>query len=169
MAIVNCILSDMPLLQHFYDVAREYQQAKSLRHWKAFDPVLLQKEIEEKRHWKITEGDTIACIFMTAYDDPYIWGERNKDPSVYIHRIVTHPDWRGKNYTGKIIDWARAHGKIHNKKFIRMDTWGDNPKLIDYYINCGFTYLETLSPETTANLPAHYSCISLALFEISID
>lgn len=166
---MNCIADDMPLLFEFYDIAREYQKAHSNRHWQTFDPVLVRQEIEEQRQWKILEGDRVACVFMTAYEDPYIWGEKNKDPAMYIHRIVTHSAFRGKNYTMKIIEWAKEHGKKMGKQFIRMDTWGDNPKLIDYYTKCGFTYLETVTPTTTTNLPPHYSCISLSLFEIKID
>ncbi|MBC7874581.1 MAG: GNAT family N-acetyltransferase [Ferruginibacter sp.] len=168
MPIINCTLADLPLMLEFYDLATEYQKQKSNRHWQAFDTALIEKEIRDNRQWKIYEGDRIACIFMTAYNDPFIWGERNKDPAVYIHRIVTHPDWRGNNYTGKIISWSKEHGKSLGKKFIRMDTWGDNPKLNDYYVQCGFKFLEIITPEATENLPAHYSCISLSLFEISI-
>jgi GNAT superfamily N-acetyltransferase len=169
MKIVNCTPEDIPLMQEFYDIAREYQKSKNMRHWLQFDEALLTVEINEQRQWKIMEGETVACIFMTAYQDPFIWGERDKDPSVYIHRIVTHPDWHGRNYTRKIIDWAKEHAKSKDKKFLRMDTWGDNPKLIDYYTGCGFNYIETLTPESTANLPAHYSCISLSLFQIDLD
>ena len=169
MQIVNCEITDIPQMQEYYDIAREFQKSIKMRHWLSFDEALLTKEINEKRQWKILEEDEMACIFMTAYEDPYIWGEKNSDPSVYIHRIVTHTKWRGHNYTVKIIDWAKAHAKALEKKFLRMDTWGDNAKLIDYYINCGFNYVETLTPESTANLPAHYSCISLSLFEIKVE
>jgi GNAT superfamily N-acetyltransferase len=168
MQILNCEVKDIAVMQELYDFAREFQKSKGMRHWLNFEEELLMKEIAEKRQWKIMEGDTIACIFMTAYQDPYIWGEKDKDPSVYIHRIVTDPRWRGNNYTSKIIEWAKTHARSMGKRFLRMDTWGDNPKLIDYYVNCGFNYIETLTPESTANLPAHYSCISLSLFEIEL-
>lgn len=169
MPIVNCTIADIPLMLTFYDRARDLQKEKSNHHWLSFDPALLKIEIEENRQWKILEGNEMACIFMTAFDDPYIWGERNNDPSIYIHRIITHPGYRGNNYTQKIIDWAKEQGRKLGKKFIRMDTWGDNQKLIDYYTGCGFHYLETVTPESTTDLPPHYSCISLSLFEIEID
>ncbi len=168
MQITNCTIADIQLMLTFYDMARDLQQEKSIRHWQSFDPTMLKTEIEERRQWKILEGDAIACIFMTVYNDPYIWGERNNDPSIYIHRIATHRDYRGNNYTLKIIDWAKEQGRTLGKKFIRMDTWGDNPKLINYYVKCGFTLLEIITPESTGNLPAHYSCISLALLEIPV-
>jgi ribosomal protein S18 acetylase RimI-like enzyme len=169
MQIVNSTVADMPALFEFYDIAREYQRKNSNHSWQAFDPVMLEQEINEKRQWKMMDGDTIACIFMTAYQDPFIWGERDKDPSVYLHRIVTNPDFRGQRLVEKIIEWTKEHGKQMGKQFIRMDTWGDNPKLIEYYQQCGFRFLEIITPESTENLPPHYSCISLSLFEITIE
>lgn len=169
MQFLNCIEEDIPAMQQLYDIAREFQKEKSNWHWLSFENALLKKEIEEKRQWKIMEDGKITCIFMTLYDDPYIWGERNKDPSIYIHRIVTHPDFRGKNYTIKIINWAKEQAKKLNKHFIRMDTWGENNKLRDYYVKCGFTFLETITPQSTENLPTHYTCISLSLLEIKLD
>jgi len=169
MQIINSTIADIPIMLDLYDIAREYQKERSLRHWLSFDPALIQTEIEEHRQWKILEEDAIVCIFMTAFDDPFIWGDRNKYPSVYIHRIVTHPAFRGNNYTIKIIDWAKDHGKQLGKKFIRMDTWGDNPKLLGYYVKCGFTFLEIVTPEASPDLPPHYDGISLSLLEIKIE
>lgn len=169
MQIINCTIADIPMMLSLYDAAREYQKEKSNRHWQSFDPAMIKIEIEERRQWKIVDNGTIVCIFLAVYDDPFIWGVRNNDPSVYIHRIVTHPNHHGNNYTGKIIDWAKEQGRRLDKKFIRMDTWGDNPKLIDYYKKCGFTFLEIITPDTTGGLPDYYSCISLSLFEIKID
>ncbi|NOT51836.1 MAG: GNAT family N-acetyltransferase [Chitinophagaceae bacterium] len=168
MQIINSTLADKDFILDMYNIAIEYQKARSLRSWLPFDPAMVEEEIGQKKQWKIVDGDTIVCIFLTAYEDPFIWGEKNKDPSVYIHRIVTHPDFHGNNYTMKIIEWAKQHAKENGKQFLRMDTWGDNPRLIDYYINCGFNYIETLTPENTKHLPKHYSCISLSLFEIEV-
>lgn len=168
MTIVNCELDDIPFMIEQYDLAREYQKQRSNRHWQSFDRALIKKEIEEKRQWKIIIDDSIACIFMIAYDDPGIWGEKNADPAVYIHRIVTHPDHHGKGLTKNIIAWAKEHARQSGKKYLRMDTWGDNPKLIKYYSDCGFKLLEIVTPENTADLPPHYSCISLSLFEMKV-
>src|SRR5688572_13438475 len=169
MLIINCVTGDIPMLYNLYESAIAYQKERSLRHWGKFERSLLEQEISEHRQWKIMEGEEIACIFMIAYDDPYIWGERNADPAIYIHRIVTNPLFRGRHYMNHIIEWAHQHAKSNNKKFIRMDTWGDNPKLNDYYINCGFKPLGIVTPETTENLPKHYSCISLSLLEIELE
>jgi len=169
MRIINCTEADIPFMLEQYDLAREYQQQRSNRYWQGFDRALIQREIEEKRQWKIVIDGTIACIFMIAYEDPNIWKEKSADPAIYIHRIVTHPEHHGKGLTKNIIAWAKEHAKQNGKKYLRMDTWGDNPKLNDYYSQCGFTLLEIVTPENTEDLPPHYSCISLSLFEMEVE
>src|SRR5690349_15802615 len=141
MVFLNSTVTDIPKLYELYDSAIAYQKERSLRHWGKFEQALLEKEIAEKRQWKIMEGNEIACIFMIAYEDPYIWGERNNDPSIYIHRIVTNPAFRGRQYMRSIVEWAKEHAKATGKRFVRMDTWGDNKKLTDYYIGYGFKLL----------------------------
>ena len=169
MYIINCTPADINTLLQLYQWGKEYQQKKSNQNWGNFDRVGLAQEIEEKRLWKIVENNTIVCVFLTANSDPHIWGEKNNDPAIYLHRIVTHPAYRGNGYTNKIIAWAKKIGKKSGKKFIRIDTWHDNQKLIDFYTRCGFTFRGIIKPEITDRLPEHYRGISLCLFEIVIE
>lgn len=169
MKILNSSPEDIEEIFKLYDAAVEYQKTKSNKHWLPFDRKLIETEIEGKRQWKIIVDGEIACIFATAYDDPLIWGERSREPAVYIHRIVTNPQFRGNNYVSEIVNWARDFGKENDKKFIRMDTWGDNEKLKDYYIKCGFDFLGVIAPTEIEKLPKHYEGITLSLFEIRID
>jgi ribosomal protein S18 acetylase RimI-like enzyme len=138
MRILNSNISDMDTIFMLYDEAVAFQKTKFDKHWLAFDRAMVEKEIEEKRQWKIMEGDDVACIFAITYSDPFIWQERNDDPAVYIHRIVTNPAYRGGQYVKIIVEWAREHAAENNKMYVRMDTWGDNQALIDYYSSCGF-------------------------------
>lgn len=166
--ILNSSPGDIDIIFSLYDDAVTYQKTKFDKHWLPFDRSMVQKEIEEGRQWKIMEGNDVACVFAIAYDDPFIWAEKNADPAIYIHRIVTSPLFKGRNYVKKIIEWAREHAVQTNKKFIRMDTWGDNEELISYYIKCGFDFLGTITPKATEQLPKHYSSIYLGLFEIKL-
>ena len=167
-AIFKSEPADINTIFSLYDDAVAYQKTKFNKHWLPFDRRMVEQEIAEGRQWKITEGDHVACVFAIAYEDPYIWAEKNADPAIYLHRIVTHSAFRGGGYVQKIIAWARHHATQHNKKFIRMDTWGDNHELINYYVSCGFNFLGTITPQATENLPKHYSSIFLSLFEIEI-
>ncbi len=160
---------DIPAIFSFYEMATEFQKTKFHKHWLPFDRELVKKEIEDCRQWKILEEHEIACIFAIAYEDPFIWKEENSDPAVYIHRIVTHNKFRGKGYVKQIIEWAKQHAAAKQKRFLRMDTWGDNETLINYYIACGFKFLGVRIPDSTDQLPKHYSAINLAFFEIDLQ
>lgn len=169
MEFLNSNLEDFDEIFRLYDLAIDFQKTKFDKTWLPFDKKLIEREIAENRHWKIIIDGEIACIFSIAFSDPLIWKEKNDAPAIYIHRIVTNPDFRGNKFVPKIVDWARVYTKLIGKQFIRMDTWGDNQKLIDYYVVCGFEFLGVITPTKTAELPKHYEGITLSLFEINLE
>lgn len=161
--------NDIDRIFELYDDAIAYQKTVFKKHWQGFERSLIEREIQDGRQWKIIiEGQT-ACIFAIDFNDPLIWKEKDADPSIYIHRIVTNPEFRGYHFVNIIIEWAKEYGAKKEKRYIRLDTWGDNPKLIAYYERCGFNYLGNIVPEASAVLPKHYENIILALFEIEIQ
>jgi ribosomal protein S18 acetylase RimI-like enzyme len=169
MEILNSTLDDIDTIYQIYDSAVAYQKANFHRHWYTFSRQILEAEINEKRHWKMIEGDTTGCIFSVTYTDPYIWFEKDNDVSIYIHRIAVNGQARGAGFVPHIIAWAKQHAKNTGKKYIRIDTFCDNTKLIDYYLKCGFEYVGVVKPEITADSPPHYVGIELGLFEIVVE
>lgn len=159
---------DLAIIFDFYAAAIAHQKKVFNKHWQGFDKDMIVREIAEQRQWKILSGEDVVCIFAIDFNDAAIWREKDKDPSIYLHRIVTHPEFRGNNYVIEIMKWAIAFGSVKDKKYVRMDTWGDNPKLIAYYTKCGFEHVGIVTPDKNADLPKHYNSISLALFEILI-
>ena len=160
---------DLKAIFELYDAAIAHQKAVSNMHWLPFDTKMVNAEIAEGRQWKIMIDEQIACVFATAYTDPAIWGGKDKEPSVYLHRIATNPDFRGQNLVGAIVEWSKQHGKAMGKKFVRLDTWAENLKLKEVYVRNGFTFLGIVAPANPAALPSHYSGISLGLFEIALN
>jgi ribosomal protein S18 acetylase RimI-like enzyme len=167
MQFTNSTLQDFDRIFEFYDAAIEHQKQVFDKHWKGFDTELVTQEINENRQWKIIVDGQIACIFAITFDDPSIWGERDQNDAIYIHRIVTHPGFRGRGFVTHITHWSQEYARSLDKKYVRMDTWGDNQKLIDYYQKCGFNFLGIITPDP-AGLPKHYNGITLSLFEIEI-
>lgn len=138
-------------------------------HWLPFDRQMVQTEILENRQWKIMVDAQVACVFVTAYTDPAIWGGKDSVPSVYIHRIVTNPQFRGRNFVGAIVEWAKGHGKAMGKQLVRLDTWAENLKLKELYLRNGFKFLGNAAPAEPTALPSHYSGIVLGFYELEID
>ena len=169
MQILNSTVSDIDEIFKLYNMATALQKTiPSATVWPEFDRGLIETEISENRQWKIVIEQQIVCVFATTFSDPQIWEERNIDPSVYIHRIATHSDFRGKNFVKTIVQWAKAYGKQHDKKFVRLDTIGGNDSLINYYQKSGFTYLGLSLLKNTDQLPSHYHNVLISLFEITI-
>lgn len=166
--IKNSTKKDTEEIFRLYKIATDFQKTRFTVHWPEFERELVEREIDEKRQWKLEIDDRIACVWATTFDDPQIWEERNTDPSVYIHRIATNPDFRGQNLVEKIISWAKVYATESDKKFIRMDTVGENTRLIAYYGTCGFEYLGPLKLRNTVGLPAHYDNATVSLFEIKL-
>ena len=168
MNIYNSQIEDIDRIFELYEIATNFQNKKSMVAWPKFKRELVQKEISENRQWKLIIDQQIACVWATTFDDPQIWEERNEDPSVYIHRIATNPDFRGQNLVEQIVKWVKIFAIENQKQFIRMDTVGDNPGLINHYTKCGFDFLGLLKLKHTEGLPAHYHNATVSLFQLAV-
>jgi GNAT superfamily N-acetyltransferase len=169
MKIENSTNRDITEIFRLYKAATDFQKTKYIMHWPKFELSLIEKEIEENRQWKITINGQVACIWATTFDDPQIWEEKNIDPAVYIHRIATNPGFRGQNLVSTIIEWAEDHAKENGKRFVRLDTVGENEGLISHYQKFGFNYLGLYNLNNTDQLPAHYHNTPVSLFELQIE
>jgi ribosomal protein S18 acetylase RimI-like enzyme len=169
MEIKNCKEEDINEIFSLYRIATDFQKTRFTSHWPEFERNLVETEIAENRQWKIVIDSKIACVWATTFNDPQIWEDRNNDPAIYIHRIATSHEFRALNLVGQIVEWAEQHALDHNKKFIRMDTVGDNPGLIGYYSKCGFDFLGLLKLKDTEGLPTHYENATVSLFQIKLN
>ena len=170
MEIKNSTKDDIHEIFRLYEVATEFQKTKKFAvHWPAFEKQLIEIEIAENRQWQMMIGSKVACVWATCFTDPQIWEERNEDPAVYIHRIASNPDFRGQNLIKHIVNWASGFAKNNNKKYIRMDTVGDNPGLIKHYTKFGFDFLGLQKLKSTIGLPAHYDNATVCLFQMTLS
>ncbi|MFB6456357.1 GNAT family N-acetyltransferase [Chitinophaga sp. Hz27] len=166
MVIVNSTMEDIDKLFELYGAAASYMREMGAPSpWKGFERPVVAGEIEEGRQWKVIENGEIVAVFLTTYNDPHIWQEKDEDPAVYLHRIATHPGHRGKGYVQGIVDWGKEHARANGKKFLRLDTGAGNERLINYYKRCGFNFLGDVYTNSPA-LPAHYRGGTFALLEI---
>lgn len=169
MKIENCTTNDIFEIFRLYKIASNYQKSKqTVVVWPEFERQLVETEIAENHQWKLIIDDQIACVWATTFSDAQIWEERNADAAVYIHRIATNPDFRGKNFVGIIVEWAKEYAKSKNKNFVRLDTLGNNVKLIEHYTNAGFNFLGMFDLKSTEGLPEHYQNVPACLFEIKL-
>lgn len=169
MEIQNSTIDDIDEILDLYKAATDLQIEKAVVPWPEFDRALIEKEIYKNRQWKMIIDNKVACVWVTSFNDPSIWEDRNIDPAVYLHRIATNPKFRGRKLVSEIVVWAIKYAKLYSKQFIRMDTVGNNEKLISYYKSCGFNFLGFSKLKNTIGLPAHYQNATVSLFEIELE
>ncbi len=168
MQIENSTLQDLAKIFELYRIATDFMKSKKQVSWPEFSKELIVDEIQNKRQWKITIENQIACIWATTRNDELIWGKDNKEPSIYIHRIATNQDFRGQNLAKNIVNWADEYGVTHDLEYIRMDTVGYNEGLIKHYKKIGFEFLGTKELTDTTGLPDHYNDDVVCLFQREI-
>jgi ribosomal protein S18 acetylase RimI-like enzyme len=161
--------ADIDEIFRLYTGAATYQAAiNSIVVWPEFERGLVAQELREGRQWKMLVDNQIACVWAITFDDPQIWGARNADSAIYIHRIATNPAFRGQKLAEKIVQWAKVYAQQHGQQFVRLDTIGENHGLIAHYTACGFSYLGLVKLTDTADLPAHYHDATVSLFELPV-
>jgi ribosomal protein S18 acetylase RimI-like enzyme len=169
MEIKKCVLADTQAILALYQEARNLQVQRKMVVWPSFEPAFIEQEIKINRQWKLVIDDVIACNWAITFEDKEIWGDKDQDDAIYIHRICTHPDFRGNRYIEKIVAWARAYAKQLGKHYVRLDTLGNNTKLINHYTSAGFRFLGMFKLVNTVTLPKHYQDEpNCCLFEIDM-
>lgn len=169
MEIKNCLISDATDILLLYQAARALQTQQKMVVWPVFDNSLIEKEIGELRQWKIVLEEAIACNWAITFEDKEIWEEKDKNDAIYIHRICTNPDLRGNRYIDKIVKWAKQYALQMGKQYVRLDTLGNNTKLIKHYTSSGFEFLGIVELADTSTLPLHYQNEpKCCLFEIDL-
>ena len=168
--IESCVMDDSNLILLLYEEARTLQTHKGMVVWPLFKKEFIEREIKELRQWKLVIDNAIACNWAITFEDKDIWGHKDKNDSIYIHRIATNPGFRGNRFIDKIVEWTKQYAAQLGKQFIRLDTLGNNTGLIKHYTSAGFKFLGMFKLADTSNLPGHYQKEpNCCLFEMDLE
>ena len=108
-------------------------------------------------------------MFSVFVEDAHIWGERCRKDAIYLHRIVINPDFKGRKLFGEILEWAKKKAEKCNIPFIRMDTWAENKKLIEYYMKFGFKKVDVIITSNSEELPIQQRNIRVILLQYEVN
>jgi GNAT superfamily N-acetyltransferase len=170
MKIVDSVSSSEIEFREFWNAALAFQNAAGLPLWPSYPAETIETEIRLGLHFSVFLPDNIlAGFFSLALTDELIWEEQERGNAIYIHRMCANPMCKGKNLAASILAWAYGFAADAGRKFIRMDTWADNPRLLNYYIACGFRHIRNRQLGIVPGLLPHYENINLALFENKVD
>jgi len=167
--IYNTTIKDLEIVLWLFEQAMKLQGKNDYKVWEGIDKSALQKDIEERLQYKIVEGSDILGIFSVQHSDPFIWRDRDKGDAIYLHRIVVNPNFKGQKLFQKVLNWAEQFAQQNNLKFVRMDTWADNIKIIDYYRSFGFEFIEAYKTTNAQELPIQNRNLNVALLEMKLN
>lgn len=168
-SILHTTQADLPDILRLFEQAMAMQGLDGYKVWQSIDKTALEKDIENRLQYKIVKGGDILCIFSIQHSDPFIWREKDRNDAIYLHRIVTNPDFKGQKQFQKVLDWAQRFARANKLKFVRMDTWADNAKIIAYYTSFGFAFIENYQTTDAPELPVQNRNLNVALLELELD
>ena len=167
--IINTTKNDLNNILWLFSQAMDLQGKNGYKVWDDIDIAGLEKDIENCLQYKILKGNDILCIFSIQYNDPFIWREKDNNDAIYIHRAVVNPNYKGQRQFEKVVDWTIHHAREKNLKYVRMDTWADNSRIIDYYMSFGFEFVEYYKTSDHQELPIQNRNLNLALLEMKLS
>jgi len=167
--VINTDVRDMRQIFELFDLSVQYQERKGYPIWRNYDKNTIAKDIKEKNQYKVVIGLSMVMIFSVRYSDKIIWRELDRGNSIYLHRIVVNPAFKGQRLFGAILDWAIEHSKQNRLETVRMDTWAENMTIINYYKSFGFTFVENYTTPDDEELPIHNRNLALTLLEYRIQ
>jgi len=166
--IVNTTRDDLDTILWLFEQAINLQGRNGHKVWEAIDRAGLERDIDKGLQYKIVHENHITCIFSIQFNDPFIWRERDRDNAIYLHRIVVNPNFKGLKQFQKVLDWACNFALQHHLQFVRMDTWADNLKIIEYYKSFGFEFIENYKTNDVMELPIQNRNLNVALLQLEL-
>jgi len=164
-SIVNATPGDLPEIYRLFEEAIQFQKKNNYIGWNSYDKEFIKADVQNNVLFKIIQGDDIAGIFSICHSDPLIWREKEKGDAIYLHRIVLNRTFRGEKIFQQVLEWATQFARERKLKYIRMDTWAENEKIIDYYKSYGFVFIENYTTPGTDDLPVQHRNLHVALLE----
>jgi GNAT superfamily N-acetyltransferase len=166
--IKNTSTEDLNFIYGLFEEAINYIKRNNYVGWTTYDKNFIIQDIIKKLQFKITNGNDVLCLFSICFSDVLIWREMEKGDAIYLHRIVVNPKFKGQKQFEKILNWIIEFAKEKGLKHIRMDTWADNPNIIEYYKSYGFQFLENYTTPNTPELPDQHRNLKVALLEMKL-
>jgi ribosomal protein S18 acetylase RimI-like enzyme len=108
----------------------------------------LLEDLELQELWKLeNENSIIGLIVLTENEDAEYqdvkWLTKNHK-NLYIHRLAIHPDFQGKGYAQKLMDFAEKYALDNSYNSIRLDTFSQNKRNQQFYEQRNYIKLESI-------------------------
>jgi GNAT superfamily N-acetyltransferase len=159
---------DLDLIYQLFEQAIAFQQQQGYRGWQSYDTEHIRKDVLSQQLYKVLSGNGVAGIFCVCLRDELIWRSLDQNDALYLHRIISNRENRSGGFFKQVLDWAIDEARKTGRKYIRMDTWAENKKLIAYYESYGFRFVENYTTENSIALPEQHRNLHVALLQLAV-
>lgn len=160
-------LNDLNEIKKLTEACAEGLQQQNIFQWNEDYPSREKLENDIKREELFVYehiNRIIAIIVLTPkMDDVYrnISWLTETGNNLYVHRLATHPDFWGRGYARKMMDFAEDFAKTGNFISIRLDTFSQNKRNQKFYEARGYRRLGDVYFPHKNDQPFH--CYELVL------
>lgn len=143
--------ADLPAVLGLIEEARDWLKMKDTDQWQKPWPdedgrnARVLKGLERGCTWIVRDGQVpAATVTVTPRRNVEVWSApactcNLAERAVFVHRLITARKYAGSGLGAELIDWAGLRGqRLYGAKWTRIDVWGTNKRLHDYYLRHGF-------------------------------
>lgn len=109
-----------------------YQWNEHYPNASAFEKDIARDELYILISDHIIVGTIVISSFMDNEYQAITWLTPN-DKNLYIHRLAVHPDYQGRGFAQKLMDFAENFGSNNGYISIRLDTFSQNSRNQTFY------------------------------------
>lgn len=169
--IRNTTIDQLDQSCEIMDSGIAFQKRKGHPHYHSNDRAFHERDILRGQHYTVYVNDQVAGIFSLSFNDEVIWRSKEQGDAVYLHRVISKDQFKGLRLFQHILNWTIDFTNQKGRKYIRLDTWDNNPPLVDYYKSFGFEINEHfVMPHTNKlSVNAWGSEVVLMQYEVRYD
>ncbi len=148
--IVLAKKEEIPVILSITRACAQKMIANNIFQWNEVYPSeeAFTQDIERQELYILKKEETVigTIVISTLMDEEYIpvqWLTSNEN-NIYIHRLSIHPDFQGKGYAQRLMDFGETFAKTHHFQSVRLDTFSQNPRNQKFYEQRGYKRLGSI-------------------------
>ncbi len=160
-------ISEIPEILVITRACAQLMISKGIYQWNLHYPSaeVFEKDIERNELYVLEvnekiSGTIVISTHLDAEYQPVKWLTKNEN-NCYIHRLSIHPNYQGKGYAQKLMNFAENLAKNKKMISIRLDTFSQNKRNQQFYETRGYVRLEDIFYPKQSDYPFH--CYELVL------
>lgn len=143
-------IHELQPIKHLTELCAAAMTKKEIFQWNEHYPSLskLKADIQKQELFLLEKSGRILGIIVITEEIPeeyfpITWLSQT-DSNIYIHRLAVHPEFWGKGYGKKLMDFAEDFAMKNGFESVRLDTFSQNLRNQRFYESRGYQRLGSI-------------------------